>query len=138
MSEQQNLELVRHGYACFDRGDLDELMTLFDEQIEWVTPGPSDVPIAGRRRGHRQVREFFDQLTKMVEMGRFEPKEFLAQGDRVVVTGDETFRMKASGHQISMPWAHVFQMRDAKVVRFEEYADMTAIAADLCVSTVRA
>jgi ketosteroid isomerase-like protein len=138
MHEQENLDLARRGYACFGRGDLDGLMALFDEQIEWITPGPSEVPIAGRRRGHQQVRAFFDELAKMVDMERFEPKDFLAQGDRVVVTGEERFRMKASGHQITMPWAHVFRMRDGKVVEFEEYADMTPIVADLRASTVRA
>lgn len=138
MNEQQNLDVVRDGYARFGRGDLDGLMTLFDEQIEWTTPGPSDLPIAGRRRGHRQVREFFGALAAMVDMERFEPKEFIAQGDRVVVTGDETFRMKASGHRMSAPWAHIFRLRDGKVVQFDEYTDTSAIVADLRASTVRA
>ena len=43
MSEQENKELMERGYAAFSAGDLDTVMSLFDDDIEWVQPGSSAV-----------------------------------------------------------------------------------------------
>jgi ketosteroid isomerase-like protein len=59
MSEQDNRALVQRGYDAFGRGDIEVLLALLDDNVEWITPGPSDLPTAGRRRGRQQVAEFF-------------------------------------------------------------------------------
>ena len=59
MSEQDNRALVQRGYDAFGRGDIEALLALLDDNVEWITPGPSDLPTAGRRRGRQQVAEFF-------------------------------------------------------------------------------
>ena len=43
MSVQENKELMERGYAAFSSGDLDTVMSLFDDDIEWVQPGQSSV-----------------------------------------------------------------------------------------------
>ena len=64
MSEQQNLEVVRRGYDAFGHGDIETLLSLFDEQIEWVTPGPAELKTSGRRTGRQAVGEFFGRSTR--------------------------------------------------------------------------
>ena len=127
MSEQQNVELVKKGYDAFGRGDIDGLLALFDEQIEWTTPGPLDLPSAGRRHGHREVADFFGVLNDLFEFQRFEPKTFVAQGDVVVVLGEDTVRIKAARSVHDFEWAHVFQVRNGKVATFREYGDVTPV-----------
>ena len=108
MDRQQNLELVQRGYEAFGRGDLDGLLALLDESVEWRSPGPADLPTAGTRRGKQQVAEFFRALGEMLDMQRFEPQTFLADGDRVIVLGDDTARIKATGEGARQPvGAHV-------------------------------
>jgi ketosteroid isomerase-like protein len=131
MSEQQNLDLVRKGYEAFGRGDIPGLLALLDEQISWVTPGPADLPTAGTRRGHQAVQEFFQTLQNMGDILRFEPKEFLAQGDRVVVLGDDDTRVKATGNTVTFRWVHVFTVRNGKVAAFEEVGDVSAMVAEV-------
>jgi ketosteroid isomerase-like protein len=128
---QQNLETVRKGYEAFGRGDLDTLLGLFDENIEWVTPGPSDFPLAGTRRGRQQVADFFGVLDGVLEIQEFAPKTFLADGDKVVVLGVDTSRVKASGTVISSDWAHVYTFKGGKIVAFQEYTDTAATVAAL-------
>ena len=42
MSEQErNIELVKKGYEAFAAGDIEAVMNLFDDNIEWVQPGDS-------------------------------------------------------------------------------------------------
>ena len=131
MREQENLDIVRRGYEAFGRGDLDALLSLFDENIEWTTPGPSSLPTAGTRRGRAQVAAFFQSLNEVFEIERFEPRDFVAQGDRVVVLGTDRSRVRATGTSIDGHWAHTFLLRDGKVVAFHEYTDTAAAVAEL-------
>ena len=136
---QENIGLVQRGYEAFGRGDLDGLLSLLDANVEWKTPGASDLPTAGTRRGPAQVGEFFGVLADLIEFEHFEPQTFIADGDRVVVLGIDRFKIKGgSGRSISEPWCHVFTIRDGKIVAFQEYADMTTIAAELKTAAVRA
>jgi uncharacterized protein len=81
--------------AAFGRGDIEALLALLDENVEWITPGPSDLLTAGRRRGRQQVAEFFQAVDRLFEIQRFEPQTFVSEGDHVVVLGSETTRVKA-------------------------------------------
>jgi len=128
MSEEHNIEIVRRGYEAFLRGDVVALVSVMDENVEWVTPGPPELPTAGRRRGHLGVIEFVKALNALVELDRFEPKEFIARGDRVVVLGDNTSLVRSTGRILDFEWAHAFTLRDGKVIAFHEYSDMVAIA----------
>jgi hypothetical protein len=136
MSEQQNIDLVRRGYEAFGRGDLAGLLSLFDEQIKWVTPGPTDLPTAGTRRGRDSVQQFFGTLAELFDFQRFEPKEFIAQGDRVIVLGEDTVRLKATGAVFDLEWAHAFSVKNDKIVTFNEYLDTAAIVAELRTAAV--
>ena len=131
MSEQDNRALVQRGYEAFGRGDIEGLLALFDENVEWITPGPSDLPTAGRRRGRQQVAEFFQTVNSLFEIQRFEPEAFVSEGDRVVVFGSETSRVNATGKVLEMRWAHAFTVRNGKVATFEEYQDLSAVVAEL-------
>jgi len=131
MSEQQNLDIIRRGYEAFGHGDIDTLLGLFDEQIEWVTPGPAELPTSGRRTGKEQVAQFFGIVNDLFEIHRFEPKDMIAQGDRVVVLGEESATVKATGKVLDNSWAHVFTLRDGRVVAFQEYFDTASTVAEL-------
>jgi ketosteroid isomerase-like protein len=131
VNEQQNIETVKQAYAAFGRGDMDALLGTFDENVKWITPGPEDLPIAGSRTGRQAVADFFRVLDELFEFQRFEPKEFLADGDRVVVLGEDTVRVKATGRVLDFAWAHVSTLSGGKVVHFQEYGDVSALVAEL-------
>ena len=64
MSEQDNRALVQRGYDAFGRGDIEALLVLLDDNVEWITPGPSDLPTAGRlfcRSNPSLARRTFDR-----------------------------------------------------------------------------
>ena len=131
MSEQQNVDVVKKGYEAFGRGDIPGLLTQLDANVSWVAFGPAELPTAGARRGHERVSEFFQQLAAIVDIARFETKEFIAQGDRVVVIGEGTQTVKATGRALEFHFAHVFSVRDGKVVSFVDYSDVSAVVNEL-------
>ncbi|HEX8030618.1 MAG TPA: nuclear transport factor 2 family protein, partial [Vicinamibacterales bacterium] len=106
---QANIGIVQQGYAAFGRGDIPGLLALLDANVEWKTPGAADLPTAGTRRGHAEVGSFFGTLNELIEFEQFEPRSFLADGDRVVVLGVDRFKVKGgSGRSVAEEWCHVF------------------------------
>lgn len=129
MSEQ-NVDIVKRAYDAFGRGDVEGVLATCDDRIEWITPGPADLPTAGRRRGLDEVRDFFRIVGEMYEFERFVPHTFVEQGDRVVVLGDDVVKVKATGKVIEEAWAHAFTFKAGKVVAFQEYLDTAAMVAE--------
>ena len=76
------------------------LLDLLTDDVEWTLQGPSVIPFAGTRHGHEGVAEFFSVLGETLEFEQFEPREFVAQGDTVVVVGIERSVSKATGRTI--------------------------------------
>ena len=60
---------------------------------------------------------------------QYAPREFIAQGDKVVVLGQERFRVKATGRSVENEWAHGWTLREGRAARFYEYNDTAALAA---------
>jgi len=87
MNEQQNTQVVRQAYACFQAGDIPGLLDLCAEDIEWELDKTEEVPFSGARRGKDAVMEFFSTLDQSQHPLQFEPREFIAQGDKVVALG---------------------------------------------------
>ena len=127
----QNVDVVRSAYEAFGRGDIDALLATLDPAVEWISPGPGDLPTAGTRRGWDEVRQFFGIIGEMYEFQRFEPKTFIAQGDHVIVLGDETVTLKATGKLITESWAHHMTLKNGKVVAFREFLDTSATVLEL-------
>jgi ketosteroid isomerase-like protein len=127
MSTQQNVQIVKDGYAAFGRGDIQGLLALFAEDIEWISPGEG-LPLAGTYRGRAAVGNFFGKLAETLEFSAFEPREFLAEGDRVLVVGWESGKVKATNRPFEGQWVMAFTLRNGKVTNFREYSDTLAWA----------
>ena len=127
MSAQENVQIVKDAYAAFGRGDIQGLLALFAEDIEWISPGEG-LPLAGTYRGQARVAGFFQKVSEMVEISFFEPREFVAQGDRVLVVGFDRGRVKATNRTFEGHWVMAFTIRNAKVTNVREYTDTLAVA----------
>jgi len=130
MSEQQNVDVVRSIYAAFARGDLPQILAALDPQVTWRTPGAPDLPTAGLRHGVDAVREFFGLLLNTFDIADFQPHDFLAGGDKVVVLGTSREGPKGSGRLVDFRWVHVFTLRNGRIVAFEEPADVSQLVAE--------
>jgi uncharacterized protein len=98
MSEPTNTDVVQQGYEALGRGDIPAILDLLTDDVEWIHQGPSVIPFAGTRHGHEGVAQYFSLLDENLEFEQFEPREFVAQGDTVVVVGFERSVSKATGH----------------------------------------
>ncbi len=125
MSEARNTQMVKDAYAAFLRGDAQTILDMLDDHVEWqgVIGGEGVLPNAGRRKGKAQVAEFFGQVAEAYDFERFDPKEFVAQGDTVVAVGDYRAVTKPANRIVNSEWAMVFTFRDGKIASFREFTD---------------
>jgi hypothetical protein len=121
-----NVDTVQEAYAAVGRGDIPALLDLLTDDVEWALQGPSVIPFAGTRYGREGVAEFFSLLGETVEFQEFEPREFVAQGDTVVVLGFERNLIKPTGRTFEQEWAHVYTLRDGKVAKHRALEDTAA------------
>ena len=109
----QNVEIAKKAYEAFAAGDLETVLSTFDDDIEFVVPGNST--ISGTYRGKAEVTEFFAKLAEKSFTNT--PSRFVADDDVVVVIGQVT----AGGE--SAPEADVSTFRGGKIVQLQAFSD---------------
>jgi ketosteroid isomerase-like protein len=126
MDAQQNKQAVQEAYRLFLSGDIRGVIERCHDDAEWYSPDSDHIPFAGMFHGKQGVADFFSRLDATAQATRFEPREYIAEGDKVVVLGQATWHAKQTGRSFDTPFIHVFTMRDGKVARFEAHADTAA------------
>lgn len=124
MPSEENVELVREGYARWQAGDYDSLLDFF------LTNAASDIELHSRfggfsgepYRGHDGVRAWLADIQENFE--RFAPwlDEAVAAGDdRVVATGGISFRARESGVDMAERLGWAYEFRNGRLVRMMFY-----------------
>jgi ketosteroid isomerase-like protein len=124
-----NVDVVQATYEAVGREDIPALLDLLTEDVEWTFQGPSVIPFAGTRHGREGVEEFFSLVGETLEFKRFEPRDFVGQGDTVVVLGYEHNLIKPTGRTFEQEWAHAYTLRDGKIAKFRALEDTAAYVA---------
>jgi ketosteroid isomerase-like protein len=120
---QENVEIVRRGYALYEAGDLEGVAALFSDDAELA--GAGGLGIAGTGAGTRYGPEGFvrgtEEALEAFDDYRVETEEFIDAGDAVVVPVRISGRGRASGVSMEMRLAHLWALRDGKAIRGEVY-----------------
>jgi uncharacterized protein len=127
MSTEKNVQIVKDFFAAMGRRDKQGLLALSAEDIEWIIPG-EDWPLAGTHRGRAGLSDLLDRVNETIEMSHPEPSEFIVQGDRVLVVGSATGRIKATHKTFVDDWVFAITVRNGKVTNVREYVDTQALA----------
>lgn len=117
-------DLVKAVYDAFARGDVGAVLGGFDPQIEWREADNFLYADRNPYVGPQAVAEgVFMRLGADVDGFTLAPARYIDGGDTVVVEGRYRGSMKATGTKVDAQFAHVWQFRDGKVVRFQQYTD---------------
>jgi hypothetical protein len=127
MSIEKNVQVVKDFFAAIGGGDKQRVLALVAEDIEWIVPG-EDWPLAGTHRGHAGIADVLKKASEEVETAYPGPPEFVAQGDRVLVIGVATGKIKATNKAFKDEWVFDITVRDGKLTRIQEYIDTQALA----------
>jgi ketosteroid isomerase-like protein len=127
MSTEKNVQIVKNFLAALGRRDRQDLLALSAEDIEWIIPG-EDWPLAGTHRGHAGLTNLLQKANEAVETSYPEPPEFIAQGDRVLVVGVATGKIKATNKPFEDHWVFDITVRNGTLTNIREYIDTQALA----------
>jgi uncharacterized protein len=116
-----NVDLIRPIYEDWGRGNWRPRFDVYHPSMEW---GWSDEfpGLAGVFEDHDDPNPRLVAWLSGWEHWRAEADEFLQFGDHVVVLATYHGRGRGSGVEISQEGAHVWELRDGKVVRLEIFA----------------
>jgi len=127
MSVEKNVQVVKDFFAAIGSGDKQRVLALVAEDIEWIVPG-ENWPLAGTHRGHAGLADVLKKASEEIETAYPKPPEFVAQGDRVLVVGFATGRIKATNRKFEDHWVFAITVRNGKVTKIREYIDTQALA----------
>ena len=111
---KEDLETVQRFLDAALRDDLEAALACLHPELEFI---PQRVRIEGAYRGHEGFERF--RADTWEHYDRFEPDyELQDLGDRVASWGVIHVRGKASGLEMDVPSAGVFEFRDGLIVRW--------------------
>ena len=119
-----NGDLIKNLYAAFGVGDVPAVLGGFDPQIRWMEAEGFLYAAGNPYVGPQAVTEgVFMRIVSDVDGFAVVPQNFVDGGDTVVVEGRYRGTMKATGTPVDAQFAHVWQFRGGKIVRFQQYTD---------------
>lgn len=119
---KSNVSIVRDGYEWFNEGDIEAVLSIMDDDIEWIEPegdrygGTYHGPDAVMENVFAAVMEDFDELTVDAE-------RFIDGGDTVVVMGTYRGTITESGEALEVPFVQVCELDGGKLTRFTSCTD---------------
>jgi uncharacterized protein len=121
-----NADLIRNSYDAFARGDIETVLAVLDPKVEWTEA--AGFPTAGTYTGPEAVvAGVFVRLATEWENFEAVPDRMASDGGTVVATGTYSGTFKETGRSFTARFAHVWELRDGMVVRFEQVADTAKV-----------
>ncbi len=121
-----NKEIVAQMYEAVGAGDMDALYGAMSEDIHWINHSPENSPLRGEYQGIEGVRDFFDRLMSSAVPLRLEIVGLVAEGDWVLARMSGTYQNPKTGYQEDTSLAHLFEISDGKIIRFEDWPGVTS------------
>ncbi|RFU21182.1 nuclear transport factor 2 family protein [Geodermatophilus marinus] len=125
-----NVEVMKDLYEAFARGDIETVLARMADDIEWYEAEGNPWHPGRAFRGRQEVVDgVIQRIAEEYEGFQVLPHRFIAGGDTVVVEARYAApRCRATGKALDAQVAHVWDLRDGKVVRFQQYVDTRHLA----------
>ncbi|MEJ0101344.1 MAG: nuclear transport factor 2 family protein [Bacteroidota bacterium] len=127
---EENISLAKNLYDAFGRGDIPTAFTAMDSNIIWNEaenyPYADKNPYIGKDAIPNDV---FARIGGDWDNFTLSDKQFYAvQNDMILVTGFYTGKHKLTGKVIKAQFAHVWWLKEGKLVKFQQYADTKQVS----------
>ena len=121
-----NVDLVAGVYAAFGRGDVPKVLGAMHPQIQWTET--AGYKYGGIFRSPQAVLEnVFARIQADFESFSIDVERLIDAGNVVVVQAHYVGKGKATGKSVRAAVAHILEISDGKIVRFDQYVDSATI-----------
>jgi uncharacterized protein len=129
----RNKELLIKAYKRWHEtkgGSVNEWMEIIDDSISFgsLAEGQAMAPFTARVQGKQKLAGYFAGLVGGWTMLHFTPRQFIAEGDWVVMVGSTGWTNKSTGKTFETPKVDVWRLREGKAVEFYEWYDTAGLA----------
>ena len=122
-----NLQVVQRLYDAFGRRDREAILTVLDPQVEWVQN--EGFPDGGTHVGAEAVLDnVFARFRQDWDSWQAVVAEWLDAGDTIVALGEYRGTFQETQRSTRAAFAHVYRVRDGRVVRFQQFTDTLKVA----------
>lgn len=123
---ESNLEVVKDFYEALGDQDRDRILHRLDPDVEWIQN--EGFPGGGRYAGAETVlKEVFAAFAAEWKTWQAEVGRWLDAGESIVALGAYRGTHRRTGRSMTAAFAHVYWLRDNRIVRFEQYADTAKV-----------
>ena len=121
-----NLELIRGTYEGSSEDNGRNLLAVLSPDVEWTEA--EGFPYAGTYVGPEAlIAGVFRRLGSEWTGYRADVHTYIADDDRVAAFGVYSGTYNATGKSMTAPFAHLYQIKDGKVIRMTQYVDTVLV-----------
>ncbi|PQA96678.1 ketosteroid isomerase [Chryseobacterium shigense] len=122
-----NLEIVKSTYEGKTSEENRANLAIYaDDRIFWTEA--KGFPYAGTYVGlENVVKHVFSRLGSEWIDYKFTPEDYVSGDDKVVAYGTYTGINKMTGKQLEARVAHIWKLKDGKIISFEQFVDSQTV-----------
>ena len=114
---QENVDLVRAGFAAFERGDMTGMLDLLADDLVVYRADPDGATYRGKEGFLEATADWTEGFSDWAVV----PEEFMDVGDFVVAQVRQVVRGEASGISVEGAFWFVFEVHDTRVTTLSFY-----------------
>ncbi|WP_428655669.1 nuclear transport factor 2 family protein [Runella sp.] len=118
-----NTSLVMQGYAKFGKGDFGGIADACTDDVVWDVTDNPDAKTARVYNGKKELGMFFKNLSTALQITKFEPVRFFADGDDVIAFINTEYKMTGNPKLYRTTLVHHFVLKNGKIASFKEIVD---------------
>ena len=123
----QNPDIARKLYEAFAARDREAILEILDPEIVWIQN--KGFPGGGTHIGAETVlKDVFGPFRVKWDSWEVIVSHWLDAGEAVIALGEYRGVNKITGKSMQSAFAHVYWIRDRRIVRFQQYADTLMVA----------
>ena len=121
--QEENILLVQELYAAFANRDINVILAMLSQEVEWAEPSNPFNPAGGTRFGHKGFLEWVNIGRQAEEILALNPQKFLTDNDSVAVVGNMKCRAISTGKIYESDFVHLVILKNSKIIKFQEFFD---------------
>ena len=125
-NKSTSVQVVKRMFDAFAEGNVRGILETVSDDSLWIYHGTQIIP-KSRFSGKDGVEKFFTNILERTEVISFETRQYIVEGEMVVVLGSEHQRTKRSGREMKQQWVQIYTVEDGLITRMEEFASSESV-----------
>ncbi|MFZ0454712.1 MAG: nuclear transport factor 2 family protein [Ignavibacteriaceae bacterium] len=121
--QEENIVLVQKMYTAFTNRNIDAMLAMLSNEVEWGEPSNPFNETEGTRYGHKGFLEWVNIGRQVEEIFILEPRKYLTDNDSVAVYGYMKCLVKSTEKIYESDFVHLVTIKDGLIVKFQEFFD---------------